>query len=297
MLEKVLVPLDGSELSHGILVFVRRLAAGGASEVELVRVVTSEDTLELTATEARDLARAHLARVAGVLARQGVTARTAVRQGDAASEILALARSERASLIALATHGRTGLARFALGSVAERLLRASPVPLFLANTAGVASLPWWGAPEGSEDLEREIGFRRILVPLDGSEDADSVLPAVCEIARLHGSEVTILHVSRAGEAPPFVSAHALLAGVPHQVKLVDGRPAPAILDVANEGLYDLVAMATHGTGGASPWPFGATAEHVLRACAAPLLVQPSGSRGRGRGKLHAASATGHSARR
>jgi len=291
MLEKILVPLDGSELSHGILVFVRRLVAGAASAIELVRVVTREDTLELTPSEARDLARTHLARVASVLARQGVASRIAVREGDAASEILALAKSEKASLIALATHGRTGLARYALGSVAERLLRASPIPLFLANTSGVGALPWWGAPEGSEDLERAVGFRRILVPLDGSEDADSVLPAVCEIARLHGSEVTILHVSRTGEAPPFVAAHALLAGVRHEVKLVDGRPAAAILDVACEGLYDLVAMATHGAGGASLWPFGATAEHVLRGCAAPLLVQPSGSRAPGRRKLRAAATT------
>lgn len=186
--EKVLVPLDGSALSHGILTFVRRLLLDDGAEVKLVRVVTHEDLDDL----------------------------------------------------------------------------------------GVASTPWWGSVAGSRDLARESGFLKILVPLDGSERANAVIPLVAAIAEKRASEVQLLHVARRGTVGvpscAYEPALAGLANVRCSIKIVEGKPAPVILETISSGLFDLVASTTHGRSGESPWPFGATAEHVLRDCPVPLLV-------------------------
>ena len=142
--------------------------------------------------ERLDAAQAHLSRVrAGLLAR-GVDARTLLLTGDPAAVILDACQTERPSLVALSTHGRSGPARWIRGSVAERVLRACEVPLLLANPRALADAP---ASPG------ELRVERILVPLDGSPGAAAITPSVLELARVFQAEVILLHVGGAVPVP------------------------------------------------------------------------------------------------
>jgi nucleotide-binding universal stress UspA family protein len=141
MYRRILIPLDGSETAEAILPFAEALAGPLDAEVVLLRVVepispaeamasagiVTPDTLTLRELEAK----AYLFDLEGRLARKGLRTRTRLALGAPADWILTVAGDTGADLIAMATHGRSGLRRVVLGSVAETVLRASPVPVLL----------------------------------------------------------------------------------------------------------------------------------------------------------------------
>lgn len=140
MYKRVLVPLDGSPLAEGILPFIIQIAGPLDLEVVLLRVVppTVAPTLEGAgtfvpddvATRVRD-AREYLAPIAADLRERGVRVTTEARHGAPVTEIVATARDLDADLIAMTTHGRSGLGRILFGSVAEAVLRQAQVPVLM----------------------------------------------------------------------------------------------------------------------------------------------------------------------
>jgi nucleotide-binding universal stress UspA family protein len=130
MYTRVLVPLDGSELAEAILPFVEQVAGPLDSEVVLLRVIEPLSPVELVAS-------------AGVGAPDtfALRVRTRVALGPPAEEILAAAQATGADLIAMATHGRSGLGRVWFGSVAEAVLHAAAVPVLLIRTTAKATTP------------------------------------------------------------------------------------------------------------------------------------------------------------
>lgn len=147
MYQRVLVPLDGSPVAEAVLPFIERIAGPLDMEIVLLRVVplTSLDVVAM-AKEARagepilkELeAQGYLEPLVGGLKAKGVRAGGRVRIGDPATEIVAAVKEIGADLIAMTTHGRTGFGRLLFGSVAEAVLRASPIPVFLMRmTASV----------------------------------------------------------------------------------------------------------------------------------------------------------------
>ena len=128
-IRKILVPLDGSKTSQGILPIVADLARGTGAKVHLLTVLP-----EVGPT---DFASRALRRVGDALARRRIPVDTDVKPGEAAREILASARTEGADLVALGTHGRTGGDRFFLGSVAESVLEGAATPILLRRTPRV----------------------------------------------------------------------------------------------------------------------------------------------------------------
>src|SRR5262245_36853642 len=132
MTDKILVPVDGSELSDRILVHVSRLLMRTDAEVTILRAVPLAAGLEQQTREDAP-ARRQVDELAAQLRANGANARGLVVRGDPAELILATASELRPSLIAMSTHGRSGVSRFVRGSVAERVLRHSSVPVLLAN--------------------------------------------------------------------------------------------------------------------------------------------------------------------
>jgi nucleotide-binding universal stress UspA family protein len=150
MYERVLVPLDGSELAEAILPFAEQVAGPLGAEVVLLSVVEVPYTEALTTAgvvspdtfRLRELdAQRYLAEVEQRLSRKGLRARTGVGFGLPADEILAAARTGGVDLIAMSTHGRSGLGRALFGSVAEAVLRDSSVPILLIRMTARA-LSW-----------------------------------------------------------------------------------------------------------------------------------------------------------
>lgn len=137
---RVLVPLDGSELSEGILPVVEGLAGPLDVAIDLLRVVepipgAAAVELPVQARELLDVraaeAERYLGKIATVLEAKGLRVRAEVREGPAVDAILRYAVESGVGLIAMSTHGRTGLGRLLIGSVAERVLRAGPVPVVI----------------------------------------------------------------------------------------------------------------------------------------------------------------------
>ena len=149
MYERVLIPLDGSELAETILPFAERIAGPVDAEVVLLAVVeplsavaglaaggvVGPDALLLRQMEAKH----YLARVASRLETKGLRVRTHLGLGVPAAEIVGVAHSEGADLIAMTTHGRSGLGRAVFGSVAEAVLRTASVPVLMIRMTARAA--------------------------------------------------------------------------------------------------------------------------------------------------------------
>ncbi len=260
---RVLVPVDGSPVSHRILSVVDRLPRLRETEVVLAQVVAAPDPAR-PAGEV-DEAVAHLARVADEVRRSGLRLEPFVLAGDPAEEVLRLARVVGPALLVMATHGE-GDSSAARGAVAERVLERCPCPLLLCSRS---ALP----------LDPALGFRRILVPLDGTATSATILEPVEELAREHRSEVVLLHVDpyeddRAGSLAELEGARARLAaaGVEVRTLAATGDPATAIVDAVRSEVVELLAMTSHSQGGAAKRWFGSVADAVIRHVDCPLLV-------------------------
>jgi nucleotide-binding universal stress UspA family protein len=136
--KRVLVALDGSTAGEAVLRFLMEIAGPLEMTVMLLHVLEPitpqvvEGTVVLDDVEGRrQEAEEYLAPISAALRSQGVDTAWSIRRGRPAEEILAAARESGADLIAMATHGRTGLGRLLFGSVAEAVLRHASVPVFM----------------------------------------------------------------------------------------------------------------------------------------------------------------------
>jgi nucleotide-binding universal stress UspA family protein len=137
MLSRILVPLDGSPLAEAVLCQVVEIATLKKSEIVLLRAALAHAILGAEQVEAQvrvvEEAQAYLAKIETNLAAQGFAVKSVVRYGHAADEILDHARAGGVGLIAMSTHGRGGVRRWVLGSVAETVVRHAPVPVLLVR--------------------------------------------------------------------------------------------------------------------------------------------------------------------
>jgi len=145
MYKRVLVPLDGSEVGESIMPFILQIAGPLDMTVVLVRVLEPPPPMAVEGTryfvpgdlaELQRDAEDYLAAVAAGLRARGVDVTWETRVGRPDTEILAAARSAGADLIAMSTHGRSGVGRLLFGSVAEQVLRQADVPVFLIREHG-----------------------------------------------------------------------------------------------------------------------------------------------------------------
>jgi nucleotide-binding universal stress UspA family protein len=293
MIERIVVPLDGSATAETILPQVRRILRRAGSEITLVRAIVpplAEDAMTMTAAEARlDQARNYVSGVERRLKETGVRVKSVTRVGAAAGVILDVAREERASLIAMATHGETGLKRLLLGSVTENVLRKSPVPVLVVRPFHSYTIVPPGSPE-----QRPI--RNLLLPMDETDGSLSALGPAGELAALFDSRVLLLRVlemdkkgtdlaqARAGAEHHLREIARPLEGqgIETVFRVEQGDPAKVILEVCRATEVDLVAMATHGRSRISRVVSGSVTEHVLRESTVPLLVVKAAKRARQR---------------
>lgn len=292
MYEKIVVPLDESELAELALDYVTGLAIASRARVTLLHACAPDQS------EAERMHRVYLQHIEQVLrsrledaGSEGSTVDSTLLFGHPAEEILTYAEKNNVSLIAMTTHGRSGARRWALGSVAARVARHSAVPVWLVRT---------DMPE--EAIHREWPEKRILVLLDGSERAERVLPYVADHAKAGGAEVVLLRVleplsTLAVYAPSMFANWEELAGqmLADQQKECDRYFAGLESRLGDEGIlvrsetltgnvwneiisyiqrdgFDLVALTSHGRSGVARWAVGSVAETLLRRCPVPLLL-------------------------
>jgi nucleotide-binding universal stress UspA family protein len=264
MPQKILVALDGSRPSESVLPYVASLMKVIDADLTLYRVVPPGSPAE------RQKARAYLERVAGKLRRRGAFVDVAVAAGKPAEEITEFAGHEGYDLVALASRRKKGLKRVVLGSVAEEILRRSPVPV-LVTAARPAEAPSPAPP------------RSIVVPQDGSHRSAAVLVPVAALAKAAGAKisfVTVVSPTEREELPVETAAHTLFSrqkalqeeGLDVEIGILFGNPVDEILRFAEARHADLLAVATHGRTGLERWRYGSVTEALLRKSQVPLLV-------------------------
>jgi nucleotide-binding universal stress UspA family protein len=291
--KKILVPLDGSEIAEAVIPFAREIAARSGAEllfvtaVQQVGVWDAALSLQVLKRES-EIAADYLATVERDVSGEGQKVATQVLDGDAAEAVLAAAAEASVDLIAISTHGRSGISRWLFGSVATRILEHAGVPLLVLR-------PKEGEDRGSPGPV----VKKILVPLDGSEVAKSVLPVVEEFAKTMGASLVLYHsVAPLSAYPGFESAGAaalgeaveemqrqareILARASEEVKsrgveattvVSLGTAVDGVLSAADELDVDLIAIATHGRSGLGRAVLGSVADGVIRRSAdVPCLV-------------------------
>lgn len=293
MIHRILVALDGSHLAEHALAHACRLARQTGAVLVLVRAApftTISENLASPASGTVREAERYLDAVRERLTKEGYSVRTAVAHGDAAPIIVAEARAQRADLVVMGTHGRSGLRQVVLGSVAQEVLQRISIPLFLVR----ANEPPIAVGSGP--------YQTILAPLNGAAYAEAALSYLAreELAREAG-----LVLLRAVPPPIEPGSAGLLGYFPEAVleredwrvqgerlaarRYLDalartrphGRtprilvavddPARAILETAAREEVELIVMVLHGRAGFDRLVHGSVARHVLHHTPVPLL--------------------------
>ena len=301
MFQRILVPLDGSELAENALPVAFRLAKNNRSDIILIRVPVLGD-IAAYASAAGEIpwqeeiydtgyqnAQEYLHQIERRHDQPGMNIKTEIIAGDPASTIVDYARTENIDMIVMCTHGRTGISRWVLGSTTEKVMRHAHCPVFVVR---------------SEDH-----IKHLLITLDGSELAESAVPVGIAVAHQLNTKLSLLSVESPPDAEILKSAaeleHAepglgdrLIDGAYHRlenylnnyvrahhvgeilpekptIEVIEGSPATTILDYAESQDVDLIVMATHGRTGLRRWMFGSVTEKVLHNTkAAMLIVRP-----------------------
>ena len=294
MYERILVPLDGSELAQIALPYAEKLAGVLGSQLILIYVSESVDDqyhhmhqfyLQQMVEAAKQNAERYLDKQEG----RTIKVDSVILIGAPAEEIVKYAGQEDIGLIVMSTHGRSGIKRWAMGSVVDKVLRATKQPLALVRAKGARP-----------DMlgERNI-LSKILVTLDGSKESEAVIPYIEELASKLQAEVILLqviepdyHIYAAGGPEYGVYAEQQMESmkkfardyleeiitrlkqreVTAKAEIMLGTVAETIINFADQTNASLVAMTTHGRSGVSRWAFGSVAERVLRAGNTPLLL-------------------------
>jgi len=307
MFRKILVPIDNSEESRTILRWAVGLAKATKSDLTLLSVVDTEDIQIVAAgphgevlptapagaiTQISEQVEAGLEAEAVELRRTGIEINVKVVAGSPAESIVAQANAIGVDLIAMSTRRESALARGILGSVTDRVLHSTSVPLLILQ------------PEDLTDESLGSGFvRHIVVPLDGSTVSESAVAPASELASATGAELVFTEVVKIPAygmemgSLGYGAAHyaeeldtkvqeqdaarylqgfvenAESAGLKARAQVRVGNPSVQIVDEASaEG--SIVVMATHGAGGIKRWVVGSVTDKAVRSAHRPVLVIP-----------------------
>ncbi|UCB54761.1 MAG: universal stress protein [Thiotrichales bacterium] len=271
MEQTILIPIDGTESVEETLLYVRSIAPKAKDET---RIILMHVTPSVDAANAAVQIHPNVNAIYDALQYEDWAVDRETRMGDPVREIIKMAILLPATMILMSTHGRTGLERIREGSVTEQVLKQSPCPMFILHSA---------KPEPSDQRTEDL-FKRILVPLDGSDASSAILSCVERFAKMHDSEIVLFHdeLEHAEYAEEKAAIKAKLQQ--HSVALANAglrvsldmttykRPIREILERVDSHGIDLVSMATHGTGGGKIAMDESVTAEVIRHSNCPLLV-------------------------
>ncbi len=298
--QPILVPLDGTDIAKEILPYVSQLALKEDTPLVLLTVVDPDDIEYPTgSTGGREpvhryqieenikiQALSQLNEVLEGLQAKGLQAQATTAVGRPAEEIMRAATAEGCGLIAMSTRGRNAIGRGILGSVTDKVLHSSSVPV----------LTFTPLESADPQDEHATTLSTAVVPLDGSALAETVLPYAEELARVLSLDIRLVRVVKTGhpfsypemaatlpdptdelvrEARSYLSRIAQdlrASGTGVQSQVLRGAPASALLDFAQETPQNLIVMTSHGRSGLSRWVLGSVTEALVRGSGDPVLV-------------------------
>lgn len=283
--KNILVPLDGSETSEKVQRWVTPMAADLNAQLILLSIVHSPEHSGPEATKKAELSAHHYLDSQAEQARtQGVTVSNVVKTGIPAKTILETATELKADMIAMATHRESVVARGILGSVTDLVLRSAEIPVLALNPD--ATQVSAGSPS------------TIIVPLDGSNLAETAVPAALDIAEATGARLLFI---RAIHLPAFAvsgpgaeyygvdygisterdkateylarfAAQAEAKGLKAEVHAALGNAAARILEDTRNIPDAMIVICSHGRTGFKRMLMGSVADKIVRASHHPVLV-------------------------
>lgn len=297
MYTKILVPLDGSPTAEQVLPYARAIAKALSVPVELFRAVEPETVAmysdpkhglyaDIVEADFKNESLGYLKKLETSFAKTSNIV-SSVEIGSPAEKIVARAAAEPGTLIAMATHGRSGIQRWLLGSVAEKVLQTATNHLLLVR-----------ATDKAKSIE-DLSLKTVVVPLDGSSLAEKVLPHVSDLAKRMDLEVLLLRVYALPvmgytaedyylpnidqllnevkeEAEQYLeqkAAQLKREGVKRVPSIaLEGESAVQIIDIARKTPDNLIAMCTHGRSGIGRLLLGSITNRVVRHSGDPVLV-------------------------
>ena len=269
MEQTILIPIDGTESVEKTLLYVRSISKREKTQVVLMHVTPKVNSLNAAVEVHPNVSAIHDA-----LQSEDWNVKREERIGDPVREIIKMSILLPATMIMMSTHGRSGIERIREGSVTEQVLKQSPCPVFILHSTR----------QQPADNRREDVFKRILVPLDGSEASAAILSCVERFARMHDSEVVLFHdeLEHAEYAEEKAAIKAKLqdqsvdlanAGLKISLDMTTyKKPIREILDRIDNLNIDLVAMATHGNDGDKIAMDESVTAEIVRHSNCPLLV-------------------------
>jgi nucleotide-binding universal stress UspA family protein len=300
MFDTILVPLDGSQLSECVLPHMLAFAKVFNAEVTLLRVLEKNQTG--VSAQLFDLVNWQINKTRSMLYLERTRSnfqelsrktQTAVIEGLVAESITEYVQNHGMKLVVLSSHGRNGLTQWGISSITQKIILGIKTSLLIARAHQQdfhAAQPY-----------RVLAYRRILLPLDGSQRAENVLPAITKLAQFHNSRIHLVQVIQSPEMarqmPPTpedmdlsnrvvrrnqeeagryldqVKSRSILEGVAVQTHLITSDNAAVSLHrLVEQEQIDLVGLSAHGYSGNHLWPYGNMVNNFILYGRVPLLV-------------------------
>jgi nucleotide-binding universal stress UspA family protein len=300
MFDPILVPLDGSQLAECVLPHIVAIARPFNAEITLLRMLEKNkangsaqlfDLLNWQINKTK--AALYLEKTKARIQESGLQARTIVLEGLVAKGITQYAQDQGMKLIVLSSHGHSGLTQWGISSITQKIILSAPTSVLIVR----AHQQDIQAGELSETLV----YQRILVPLDGSQRSENVLPIITQLARFHKSQMHLVQVVQtpemARQMPPApedidlsnrvvarnreeaghyleqVKSRSYLEGIAVQTHLITSdNAAVALHQLGEQEHIELVTLSAHGYSGNHQWPYGSMVNNFIMYGKVPLLI-------------------------
>jgi nucleotide-binding universal stress UspA family protein len=300
MFDPILVPLDGSQLAECVLPHVVAIARSFDAEITLLRMLEKNqgnasaqlfDLLNWQINKTK--AALYLEKTKARFQESSIRARTTVLEGLVAEGITEYAQNQGVRLIILSSHGHSGLTQWGISSVTQKIILSAPTSVLIVRAH-------------QQDIQAgELSaiplYQRILVPLDGSQRAENVLPIITQLAHFHQSQIHLVQVVQtpemARQMPPAredidlsnrvvarnreeagqyleqVKSRSYLEGIAVQTHLITSDNAAVTLhQLGEQEQIDLVTLSAHGHSGNHQWPYGSMVNNFIMYSKIPLLI-------------------------
>ena len=295
MFDTILVPLDGSQLADCVLPHVVAIARPFDSAITLLRMLEKNhagasaqlfDLLNWQINKTRSAL--YLDKIQARLESSNIRVQTEVREGLIAEGITEYAQNQGMKLIILSSHGRHGLTQWGISSVTQKTILSAQTSLLIVRA------------HAGELTEAPV-YRNILVPLDGSQRAENVLPIITQLASFHKSQIHLVQVIQtpemARQMPPAredielsnrvvernreeaeryleqLKLRSYLEGITVQTHLIaSDNAAMALHQLAEQEQINLVALSAHGYSGNHQWPYGSMVNNFIMYGKVSLLI-------------------------
>jgi len=300
MFDTILVPLDGSQLAECVLPHVLAIACSFDAEITLLRMLEKNqagasaplfDLLNWQINKTK--AALYLEKTKMRFQESGLQVRMTVLEGLVAEGITEYAQTQGMKLIILSSHGRNGLTQWGISSITQKIILSAQTSLLIVRAHQYGDY--------SAELSAAPLYQRILVPLDGSQRAENVLPIITQLAQFHKSQIHLAQVVQAPEMarqmPPAredidlsnqivarnreeaeryleqVKSRSVLEGIAVQTHLITSdNAAVALHQLEEQEQIDIVALNAHGYSGNRQWPYGSMVNHFILYGKVSLLI-------------------------